>query len=206
MNDLQIAISLVEGKITVDEFMKQAMAEISLFAALQDLILPGTTRCVQKLVEGKLITNQVAYNVKEYFAELYAVGTLDARVNIFAAVRDIVLSKYPNTKVDNSLIEKFAFILNNTPNYIGGVKAEKVLERIYDNIKIVQSTAYIKLVKCAFTVADKPPRWIQTPEWPIDHNWKPLMFLYEKKINKEEKEYIFKKLDGDEIISIKQSY
>lgn len=205
MKDLQIAIYLVEGRISVDEFIKQAKDQPSLFEALQNLIPLGTTRCVQKIVDGKLITNQVAYNVKEHLTELYAVGTLDARVNIFAEVRDIVLSKYPNTKVNNSLIEKFAFILSKTPNYIGGVEAEEVLERIYDNMEIVQHTAYIKLVKCAFTVANKPPRWIQAPEWPIGLGGKPLQFLYEKRVNKEEKEYIFKALDSDEIITIKQS-
>lgn len=206
MKYLQIAINLIEGKITVDEFMQQAMETPSVFEALQNLIPSSTTRCVQKIVGAELIANQVAYNVKEYLTELYLSGTLDSKINIFAEVRDIILSEYPNIKVDNSLIEKFVFILNNTPNYIGGAEAEKVLERIYDNMETAKPTDYNKLVRCSFTVADKPPRWIQSPEWPIDHSGKPLQFLYEKRLNKEEKEYLFKKIDSDKIISIKQSY
>lgn len=207
MEDLQIAINFVEGNIPVEEFMGRAMEDASLFETLQTLIPPGTTRCVQKIIGGKLITQSVTYDIKEYCTELYATGTLDARVNIFAAVRDAVLSKYPNTTVNQSLIEKFVFILNHTPNYIGGADAEIVLEQIYDSMGIAKKPKiYKEIVKDTFMCANKPPIWIQAPEWPVNAKGEPFQFLYEKKLSSEEKEYLFKEVDGDQIISIKQSY
>lgn len=206
MEDLQIAINFVKGNIPVEEFMGRAIVDASLFETLQTLIPPGTTRCVQKIIGGKLITQSVTYDIKEYCTELYATGTLDARVNIFAAVRDVVLSNYPNITVDQSLIEKFVFILNHTPNYIGGVDAEKVLEQIYDSMGKAKPKIYKEIVKHTFICANKPPRWIQAPEWPVNAKGEPFHFLYEKKLSSEEKEYLFKEVDGDQIISIKQSY
>lgn len=205
MKNLQIAIDFIEGKKTVEEFMREANVAKT-FEELQELLPKGASRCVQQIKEGKIITRNVAYDVKSYFNELYASGTLDGKVNIFAETRDILLSKYPDINVDNSLIEKFQFILVNTPPYIGGAEAERILEQIYDRLVAQKPSIYKAEVKKQFCFTDKPPKWIQAPEWPVSENGTPLQFLYEIKKSKEIKEYFFKNIKIDSIVVIEQSF
>ena len=205
MKDLQVAIDFVEGRKTVEEFMREANVAKT-FKELQELLPKGASRCVQQIKEGKIITRNVAYDVKSYFNELYASGTLDAKVNIFAETRDILLSKYPDIKVDNSIIEKFQFILVNTPSYIGGAEAERTLERTYDRLVDIKPSMYKAEVKKQFCFTDKPPKWIQAPEWPVSENGAPLQFLYERKKSKEVKEYFFKNTKTDSIVVIEQIF
>lgn len=205
MKNLQMAIDFVEGKINVDEFMRQTK-DSNVLDLLQSLVPTGTRRCVQKAVGSEVIAEVVPYDVKEVLIELYALGTMDAKVNIFAEVRDILVAMCPDIKVNNAIIDKFRFILVHTPPYIGGAEAEKVLERIYDQMKIKRVKLFKDIVKQKFTVLEKPPKWIQAPEWPIDEKGNPLQFLYEKWINKESKAYFFRRVDSETVESIKQSF
>ena len=205
MKDLQIAIDFIEGRTTVEKFMREANVAKT-FEELQELLPKGASRCVQQIKEGKIITLNVAYDVKSYLNELFESGTLDAKVNIFAEVRDILLSKYQDIKVDNSIIEKFQFILVNTPSYIGGAEAERTLEQIYDRLVDIKPSIYKAEVKKQFCFTYKPPRWIQAPEWPVSENGTPLQYLYERKKSKEVKEYFFKNIKTDSIAVIEQSF
>lgn len=205
MNSLQVAVDFIEGKISVDEFMKQ-VEDSNVLDSLQDLIPKDATRCRQKIIDGQIIIEVVPYNVKEILLEFYALGTLDAKINIFAEVRDVLLSAGIRININDALIEKFRFILVNTPSYIGGAEAEMVLEKIYDQMGIKKIKDFKESVRQKFTMQCKPPKWIQEPDWPVDEEGNPMQFISEKWMSKEEKEYYFKRLNAEQMITIKQSF
>ena len=203
--ELQPAFDFLEGKISVDELMQQA--DEGFYKALQTLVPEGTTRCIQEIKNGELISHTVPYDVKSFLTELHRKGTLDAKVNFFSEIRDILTTAYPDVSVDDSIIKKFRFILSHTPSYIGGVEAQKVLEDIYDQMKVKKPKLYKEKVKELFVYESKPPRWIQEPEWPVDiKGGVPLKFLYmswNKRL--EEAEYFFQYVDSAIVMTVKQN-
>ena len=208
MKNIDVSIAFVSGEIALDEYMNMALSDPSVFEALQELVPNGAKRCVQKIENGQIVVSYIPYIVSSYLTEMYNRGLIDDYLNIFAEVRDIVLSEYPDTYGDSSIEERFCFIMVQTPAYIGGHEAERILMDIYEELKDIplpkRKKAYHDQAKLTFHITDIFPHWIQSPEWPCK-NGLPMKFVSEKKI-KEGLEYVFCDTKTNETVTIKQFY
>lgn len=200
------AVDYLEGRLPLEAFIKEAIKDESIFDSLQSLVSKDAQRDIQTFEGDVLITKRVAYNVRNIILEYYNNPTLANRVNIFAEVRDLLLVKFPDIKVEEAILKKYRFILANTPPYIGGVEAEVVLEKIYDSLSLPpKANLYRTIVKQKFVYLNKPPRWIQEPEWPIGKSDTPYIFVSEKKASNE-KIYIFSNAASDETFVVRQAF
>lgn len=110
-------------------------------------------------------------------------------LNIHALFSRILTTAFPEDGIliDQTLSEKFDFMLDACPEYIGGPEVDHLLDDLLDELPAeLSKTKRVKLykekVKALFPVAGKKyPRWIQEAEWPISPSGKPMRFVEQKK-------------------------
>jgi len=108
---------------------------------------------------------------------------------------NIVATAFPeeNIIIDDTLNNRYSFMLDACPEYIGGEEVDDLLESLLESLpqelsKTKRIQLYKELVKEAFHVeAGKYPRWVQEAEWPVGEDDVPMRFVSQKR--KKGKEY-----------------
>ena len=89
--------------------------------------------------------------------------------------------------MDETLSKKFDFMLDACPEYIGGEEVDEILENLLESLPEELSKAkkvklYKERVKAMFHIEkNKYPRWVQSAEWPLGQNNKPMKFVEQKR-------------------------
>jgi hypothetical protein len=200
-------IKLLQGNILIDEYLK--LCENESFAFLQGLVKNGemTNRVIN---EGVIAIETVPYVAKEVIPAIYNKGRLSEKVDCFAEIVRLMEQAFPyeTFEINRCLLNAFQFILINTPQYIGGIEAEKVLYDIYKSISapntISGKNEYKRIVGGTFKCKrNKFPKWIQEPEWPIVDG-KATMFIDEYWDVEDRKHYCFLNEENNCIVEIVQ--
>lgn len=122
-------------------------------------------------------------------------GILGKHLNIHGLFSNIVATAFPeeNIIIDDTLHNRYSFMLDACPEYIGGEEVDDLLESLLESLpqklsKTKRIQLYKELVKEAFHVeAGQYPRWIQEAEWPVGEDGVPMRFVSQKR--KKGKEY-----------------
>lgn len=116
-------------------------------------------------------------------------GQLGKFLNIHSMFSRIMTTAFPEDGIviDQTLGEKFNFMLDACPEYIGGPEVDHLLDALLEELPAdLSKTKRVKLykekVKALFPMAGKKyPRWVQEAEWPISSTGKPMRFVEQKK-------------------------
>lgn len=198
IEEKKFVIDFVEGRVKIELFLEELDRNNALYEWIQSIVPKGKIGYydVKKNPEGSISQEVGPYDIRKMIHFLrYGKGAtpLGRIYNIHSEVSRLVLGAFPNEniQVDQSIKNKFIFLLDVCPNYIGGNEVEQagILEELYNNLpENASKTKRIKLfsteLKKMFHVEKNHyPRWIQEAEWPI-LNGKPMQFLYQKQIEK----------------------
>jgi len=208
-------IDFVEGKISVEEMLCKIKENKNLIVWLNSIVSSDEKMSVVKevVLDGGYKDFQiemVEFETERYLEEELKSKntTLGTYLNIFSTFADIILKAFPNEKikVDNTLEKKFNFMLDACPEYIGGIAADKFIDKIYNENQNVSKKQFKEQIKKLFNIEKcKYPRWIQSPEWPISKSGKPMKFL--KQItdkNTQITKFIFEDIDTKQETIIEQ--
>ncbi len=208
-------IDFVEGKISVEEMLCKIKENKKLVVWLNSIVSSDEKMCIVKKITNEndykdFQMEMVEFEVERYLEEELKSKntTLGTYLNIFSTFADILLKAFPNEefKVDNTLEKKFNFMLDACPEYIGGIEADKLIDRIYNANQNVSKKQFKEEIKKLFNIEKcKFPRWIQSPEWPISKSGKPMKFV--KQItdkNTEITKFIFEDIDTKQETIIEQ--
>ena len=116
-------------------------------------------------------------------------GMLGKFLNIHSLFSNVIATAYPNDNIviDTTLHEKYCFMLEACPEYIGGEEVDALLESLLESLpedlsKTKQIKLYKEKVKALFHIEqNKYPRWIQDPEWPVGEEGIPMKFVSQKR-------------------------
>ena len=122
-------------------------------------------------------------------------GRLGRHLNIHSRLSRMIADAFPeeHISIDQTLSKKFDFMLDACPESVDGPEVEQVIEDLLDSIPAeLSKTKKVKLfkekLKEVFPTANgKWPRWVQSGEWPLGSEGKPMRFIEQKR--KKGKEY-----------------
>lgn len=145
------------------------------------------------------------------FLEILEPLTAYGAVKIHGIVSDIYYQVDPGFKRTNRYMDEYVFSMDVLPGYLsGGISAEAyVSEHIMPKYPITMKKSERKKlvreeVKQAFRREGKGyPWWLQSPEWPMDENGQPMIFVNQKSFG-DYREYYFHRVDDDEIVTVTQ--
>lgn len=153
---------------------------------------------IEMLETPQFCIREVPYDVRKALVpERRKPGTLAYSLNMHDAVSNLVQEAYPEIKLkkDETLGEKYDFMLDVLPSFIGGVEAEEsgIFERLIAQVpedlpKAKRKKLVKEMIKEAFHVSgigSKHPKWMQEPEWPMKDGH-PMRFVRTKKVVKGE--------------------
>lgn len=139
-------------------------------------------------------------------------------LNIHGYFSRVLTDAFPDDGiiVDQTLSDKFDFMLDACPQYIGGPEVDHLLDELLEGIpEDLAKTKRIKLYKekakaMFYITGNKFPRWVQEAEWPLAPSGKPMRFVEQKcKKGNEYKmtmytHFIFEDVDTGEIRVVDQ--
>lgn len=199
----QFWIDFAEGRITVPQMLERTEAEPALLDWFNTIVPEGkVTGVVHKETDEtgytRYYAENVPFTVQIMLREELAKGgrsNLAHALNIHSCLSYILEEAFPEDGIviDETLNNKFDFMLDACPEAVEGVEVEQVIEDLLESLPTELSKAKrVKLfkekVKEVFpTAAGKWPRWVQGGEWPLGANGKPMRFVEQKR--KKGKEY-----------------
>lgn len=205
MDCRQIVVDYIEGRITTKEFLDAAIADERVYQWLQSVVPAGKIGYYDTSVDenGKATQEVGPYDVRRVIAGFWKCpwDKLGNELNTHYEITRIFQEAFPQEHItpDQSIEEKFDFLLDACPSYIGGeeVAESGILERLYERIpkglgKSAQKKWFREEVKKLFLIEDKHyPCWLQEPEWPMSDG-KPMKYISSKKRwGGEGREYLF---------------
>lgn len=139
-------------------------------------------------------------------------------LNIHGYFSKVLTTAFPDDGivVDKTLDEKFCFMLDACPEYIGGAEVDHLLEELLDTLpeglsKTKRVKLYKEQVKAMFHITgNRFPRWVQEAQWPLAPSGKPMRFVEQKRKKGEEyrmcmyTHFYFEDVDTGEIRVIDQ--
>lgn len=137
--------------------------------------------------------------------------TADGASEIHGIVSDIYYQVDPGFRRRSRYMDEYVFSIDVLPGYLaGGISAEAyVSEHIMPKYPITMKKSERKKlvkeeVKQAFRREGKGyPRWLQSPEWPMDENGEPMVYVSQKSFG-DSCEYYFHRVDDDEVVTVTQ--
>ena len=191
-------IDFVEGRITVPEMVARTEAEPALLDWLTSIADPKFKTYTTQKVEGNILTNYVLverpFDAKLQIEDYVHKGQggsckLGRYLNIHGCFSRVLTTAFPDDGivVDQTLHNKFGFMLDACPAYIGGPEVDFLLDELLEEIPAELSKSkriklYREKVKGLFPLTDKKyPRWVQEAEWPLAPSGKPMRFVEQKK-------------------------
>ncbi len=200
-----------EGHISVSQFLDDIekhpeildwLQELEKDVMIRDAIFDPTATDLRFAV--RIIMKP--FNIREILQEQKQRkrSDLSYHLNVHGFISKMLKRHFPNNPPveDNSLREKFEFMIDVCPSYIGmGPENEAVLEKIVNAIpEGLSKTAAMKWankrIKEAFHIEGrKYPHWFQEPEWPV-YEGRPMKYVRTEKINREAQNHIFVDLES----------
>ena len=189
-------IDFAEGKISVPEFIEYCDVYPEILDFLTDIADPkfkttvvhkkvGENGCPQYIAEG------LPFDAKLYINEELKrkSSLLGFHLNIHDLFSRVLVTAFPNDNIviDETLSNKFTFMLRSCPEYIGGEEVDALLENLLESLPIeLSETKRIKLykeqIRSLFHIeSNKYPRWIQEAEWPMGEDGIPMKFISQKR-------------------------
>jgi hypothetical protein len=201
-SEIDIIVKFAQGDITPKEFEQELYSNANLEAALKEPTLNWAGTYIAKIA-ANLYDYLICLNYSKIEDQRDAIGALELFLDAKAIARaktrnhqdrlDLVLSNQPKyIDADSRFIEEYII-----PKDFKGSKTE-LKQTIRDN--------YNKL----FRFQNKPPKWIQNPEWIIKDD-KPLFFIgqleiTDKRFHDNGAIYVFIDIQTREISTITQFY
>lgn len=215
----QFVVDYIEGRIETEAFVNRLFTDDSLFNWIQS-ILPDSIyyKHIDIFRDVNKPPTRVPYDIRTMVDLLWngPGSKLGCKLDVHGTISNLYKDAFPTKKicVDETLKEKFSFMLDALPEYVGGVEAED--SGIFDKYiaelpEKASKSARIKmfrerLKKDFHLEGRKYPRWIQDPEWPFN-NGKPMRFLYQKDFfGGELRKYYFEDVDTKEQRIVEQFY
>lgn len=216
-------IDFTEGRISVPDMLARTEERPELLDWLTGIADPKFKTCTAEKVEGNLLTNYVIVEhpfdaklqIEEYIHRDRG-GKLGKYLNVHGLFSRVLTTAFPDEGIviDQTLREKFGFMLDACPQYIGGPEVDHLLDALLEEIPAELSKAkrvklYKEKVKALFPMAGKKyPRWVQEAEWPLSPSGKPMRFVEQKK-GKDYKttmqtHFLFEDVDTGETRTIEQ--
>ena len=156
----------LEGRLTTEEFFE----------------IYKNDECVRNtLIEDKKNDLPVYYD-PEFLIERVDLKKLRAKVEIFWLVNRYFVRNKIECSPNNADEKFFSFLCKIQPSWLE-IEDEDFLLNIINstpqNFNKNQKIKYCReKIKSLFKYENKPPKWLQNPEWPIV-NGKPLIFQYQ---------------------------
>jgi hypothetical protein len=196
----EILKGFVEGTISDEELVKEISENNDVRKILKDNSLDWSDTYIK--------TNPLD------FLTSFNIKSIDGRLNAQGAIR-LLLDRIGIETIEiKKYSDDYGLILDSQPSYIDA-DIEFIERNILNGDREKSRTALKKEIKQRFKELFKfhkrPPRWIQSPDWPIK-NYKPLFFIGQLEIKDCEyfhdngAVYIFTDLDTGEDVAIKQFY
>ncbi|MBQ8834276.1 MAG: hypothetical protein IJ001_05060 [Oscillospiraceae bacterium] len=221
-------VDFAEGKISVSEMLKQTEERPELLEWLTKIADPKFKTYTTQTEIGKDFyvchpPIEHPFNAKLQIQVYVYEGQgsrsrLGRYLNVHSLFSRVITTAFPDDAiaVDKTLDEKFCFMLDACPQYIGGPEVDHFLDELLEEIpaglsKTRRIRLYKEKIKALFPLAGKKyPHWVQDAEWPISPSGKPMRFVEQKR--KKGKEYaqtlythfIFEDVDTGEVRIIDQ--
>ena len=198
MDEKRFWIDFVEGRISVPEMLERTEAEPALLDWLTKIADPKfktTVTTIEIDEDGwkDYIHTDHPFDAKlqiyEYIYSGFASGKLGRYLNVHGYFSRILTTAFPEEGivVDQTLEDKFCFMLHACPSYIGGPEVDHLLDELLETLpeglsKTKRAKLYKEKVKELFGIQDKKyPRWVQEAEWPIAPSGRPMRFVEQKR-------------------------
>lgn len=210
MNVKNICIDLLEGRLSIDEFMNIAESDNEVFAWLQSVFISNVEK--ESSTEESAASEEYPMDyIENKLRGYYLLGTIKGKLDFLDEVYRIIYFGFPGESIkrDTPLRNDNRYILTTCPEYIGGEKAQILVEKIYYDLKAQNRLTipeFRKQILVAFHIALKKPHWLQEPEWPMGEKGIPMEFVSETKIINERREYTFRDVTTGAITVIDQIY
>lgn len=192
-------IDFAEGRVKVPDFVEQCRQDPEILDFLTKIADPKfKTVITHKYTDEngflKYRGEELPFDAKVELEQFLngGGGMLGNYLNIHFHFSQVITCAFPDDHIviDQTLHDRFVFMLNACPEYIGGVEVDDLLAELLDSLpEDLSKTKRIKLykekLKSAFHIEpNKYPRWIQAAEWPMGEDGVPMKFVSQKSKNK----------------------
>ena len=217
-------INFVEGRISVPAMLRETEKRPELLDWLTSAAGPECkTYCHRgDQAEGaapEVVPFDAALQIRVCIHDDRGGDTLLSRyLNIHDCFSRVLTGAFPEEgiQVDRTLDERYCFMLEACPRYIGGHEADHILEEELSKLpreldRSHRARLFHKQMKHVFHVRVKHPEWVNDPQWPIGTGGKPMRFLRQRRrLGKEYQgtcctRYYFEDLETGEIRVVEQS-
>lgn len=193
----QFWIDFVEGRISVPKMLRRVKMEPALLEWLTSVAPSGATTYVPKeaaaVMEGKGGASShpfdAALQLQVDIHDGRGGDTLLSRyMMIHENVSRVLTEAFPeeDIRMDVSLQDRYCFMLENCPRYIGGHEVDHILEEELEKIPLnltgwQKGHHYLKRLRERFHVQLKHPEWVDGPQWPAGADGEPMRFLRQRR-------------------------
>lgn len=204
MDYLKLTLAYIEGRITPCEYETLLEQDPGLYHWIQEIAPANET--VRIFNRDLKIPQEFSYDVRLVLKKYEAIdeggprGSLSYHYFIHQHIVSLVQKAFPDIPlvIDPKPEMLYKVELFVCPSYIGGreVNDSCILSNILDDIPTNWSTAKRNKeakdrIKKAFHIeGNKYPRWIQSPEWPMN-NGIPMRYVKTQRVNSEHVQHIF---------------
>ena len=211
MDYKKYVIDFVEGRVKPKDFIEYCNNNSEVLDWIQSVVPKGKICYKHYDVDGKRIPEEVVpYDIRIIWGqELTWSGESESGKlqNLHHMVSQLILEIFPDEVVvkDNTLSDRFRFLLEILPDYIHGTQAEELVDKIINSVpesmpKGKRIKEIKEKIKQAFHLDGKKyPRWWQNTDWPFSKTGKPKRFVSQGQgCHEEITEYIFEDVDTGE--------
>jgi len=200
MDYIQLLKGYVEGVVSTEEFQRIYFSDLKLQKYLNDN-LPTSIRNYAGIRMSNGDINEVFKHF--HWGTAFANSSLQDYVGRWLRGNGIIFNP---TSVYKDKLEQ---LLEVMPDYIEGIQAEVLVEKIIQSIPVdLAKTKRNKLIKEkikeVFHLNDgKRPYWVQGSDWPFSKTGKPLKYI-SRKTDGELTVFVFKDVDTEDITEVKE--
>lgn len=205
INDVEAGtISLKRRKLMDEFFDKENPTEFR--SSVEQFIKEYAQSFVDLSDEWKAAPPKVDDFLKQ-LSPLTAVGANE----IHEIISDIYYQVDPVLKKTNKYENEYCFSIDVLPGYLaGGISAEAyvsqhIMPKYPATMKKSERKKLVREeIKRVFVREGKGyPRWLQSPEWPMDEKGEPMVYISQKSFG-DYCEYYFHRVDDDEVVTVTQ--
>ena len=216
MNNIKKYIyDFVEGRVNAKDFITEIEKDPSVIAWMQSIVPPGKQMQIPvpanpgdpyRPYRTENVPYDVAYQIwiwcrNASVSSGFRKASLAHQLNVHGEIARLMAEAFPDDppKPDPTLHDKFCFLLDVCPSYIGGSEVEEsgILEEILNAVpKDLSKTAAKKWakerIKELFHIKGRHyPYWIQEPEWPVFQG-KPMEYVRTVRDSVEYQTHVFR--------------